>query len=106
MEHEYKISGIALAVYGGVSLVILVFFYRFFIAEVHFVDYFLILFLSLLVFHIVASFLALLSGIYLIKGNELAHRFALPVSVIILFSVPVGTIVGAVYLWQRLQHNR
>jgi len=41
------------------------------------------------------------TGIYLLKNNKLVHKIAFPVSFAIMVSVPVGTAVGALYLWER-----
>ena len=50
------------------------------------------------------NFLALLCGVYLLKQNEAVHKFVLPVSIIILLSVPFGTIVGGIYLMKRFKN--
>jgi len=40
------------------------------------------------------------SGILLLKQNPFAHKLALPASLLILISFPVGTIIGLMYLWR------
>lgn len=45
--------------------------------------------------------LGFVAGRMLIKNIELGHSIALPFSIISLFNIPVGTIIGALYLWLR-----
>ncbi|WP_220465376.1 MULTISPECIES: hypothetical protein, partial [unclassified Colwellia] len=51
----------------------------------------------------VVNLLAFLCGIYLLKENTVVHKFALPVSIVMLLSFPFGTFVGGLYLWERFK---
>jgi hypothetical protein len=50
----------------------------------------------------IRSFVAILhisAGYFLLKNRTWAHRLCLPISVLSLLSIPVGTALGAYYLW-------
>ena len=106
MEYKFEMSGWAFSVFGAVSMVGLLYGY-FFVADV--VSAFGIKYAFILVImgvSLAVSFMTFLSGIYLLKNNEAVHKVALPISFAIMISVPVGTAVGALYLWQRHESTK
>lgn len=105
MENKYKISGWALTIYGAVSLITLLFGYSSFSNHFGPIDGMYFLLLALLNLFIAFGFLAFLCGIYLLKNNSAVHRVALPVAVVSMFSFPIGTIAGGLYLWQRHENT-
>ncbi|MEO2268469.1 hypothetical protein V1358_14265 [Pseudoalteromonas sp. YIC-656] len=103
MDRQYRVLGIAMGVYGALSLLIAMIAYGFFLSLQTPNTPVLYIIYGFLVLNLVIHFLALLTGIYLGKGNSAVHKFALPISVFLLFSVPMGTVIGTMYLWLRLQ---
>lgn len=105
MKNKYAISGWALSIYGAFNVLVLFLSYSFVVShfgEIEGMTLVVVIFLNLF---IALGFLSLLCGIYLLKDNSSVHKFALPVSVAIMLNVPVGTVVGALYLWQRNENN-
>jgi len=105
MKNDYAVSGWALSIYGAFNVLVLFLSYSFIVNQFDEIKGIALLVVVFLNLFIVLGFLALLCGIYLLKGNSSVHKFALPVSIAIMLSVPVGTLVGALYLWQRNENN-
>jgi len=51
------------------------------------------------------TLLVTICGVNLLKGEQKIHWLALPVSVVIMFAFPVGTIVGGLYLLERRKNS-
>ncbi|WP_293749221.1 hypothetical protein [uncultured Paraglaciecola sp.] len=105
MENRYQPSGWALSIYGVFNVLGLILSYAYvikFFTSLSGISLLALIFVNLL---IAIGFLAFLCGIYLLKNNDAVHKFALPVSVVILLSFPTGTLAGALYLWQRNQNT-
>tara|TARA_R110002124_G_scaffold158502_2_gene325611 strand:- start:131 stop:481 length:351 start_codon:yes stop_codon:yes gene_type:complete len=106
MENKFVFSGWALSLFGAVNIVGLLYGYSFVTSIASSSGVTQILLLTLISLSIAVSFLALLSGVYLLKNNDAVHKVALPVSFAIMISVPIGTAVGALYLWQRYESSK
>ena len=106
MENKFVVSGWALSLFGAVNILGLLYSYSFVMGIASVSGVMQILLLTIISLSIVVSFLALLSGIYLLKNNDAVHKVALPVSFAIMISVPIGTVVGALYLWQRYESSK
>ena len=104
MENRFKLSGVAFTLYGFVAAVSFVGFYIFGATQLSSLDNMPLLLLFIINLLFAINLLSLLCGIYLLKQNEAVHKLALPVSILILLSVPFGTIVGGIYLIQRYKH--
>lgn len=63
------------------------------------------IFHAFFVFGVAINILTVFCGAGLLMGKEYVHKIALPVSIFLLLNVPVGTVVGGIYLWQKLQKN-
>lgn len=101
MDNNFKVSGMAFTLYGGFTVFVFLAVYLFgasLLSNIQSLPTHLFFIISVL---FVINFLALLSGIYLLKNNEVVHKVALPLSIVLLFSVPFGTITGAIYLVER-----
>jgi hypothetical protein len=105
MENKYVISGWALSIYGAFNVLGLLLSYSFVVKHFGSIEGMALLALVFLNLFIALGFLALLCGIYLLKNNSGVHKLALPVSIAIMLSIPVGTLVGALYLWQRHENT-
>ena len=105
VENKYVISGWALSIYGAFNLCVLLMSYSFVVNTFNSIEGMVLFVVVLINLFIVLGFLALLCGIYLLKNNGAVHRLALPVSIAIMFNIPVGTLVGALYLWQRRENT-
>ena len=101
MQNKFKMSGFALSLYGALTLIPILAFYPYFSKYVTSLSQFCWFQIGLMNLVMIVSFLSLLSGVFLLKNNAAAHRFAFPISVVLLLSFPFGTIAGAIYLWQR-----
>jgi hypothetical protein len=98
MDNKFVFSAWAFIFFGAFNVLGLLFSYSYIVNIGSSSEVIILILASVL---IVVSFLAFLCGIYLLKNNGLVHKIALPVSIAIMVSVPVGTAVGALYLWQR-----
>jgi hypothetical protein len=103
MDDRFKVSGWALTIYGAVALITFLFVYIFGITQISNISSLPTGLFLLINIILVINFLALLCGIYLLKKSIVVHKIALPVSLIIMLSVPFGTLVGAIYLIQRFK---
>lgn len=105
MDKAFKISGIAFTLYGGFTVLIFLAVYMLGVAQLSNIEsipaYLLIVISLLFVIHC----LALLCGVYLLKKSAAVHKIALPVSLVILFSVPFGTMTGVIYLIERFKSS-
>ena len=101
MDNKFVLSAWAFIFFGAFNVLGLLFAYSFIVNIGSSSEIIILILASVL---IIVSFLAFLCGIYLLKNNGLVHRIALPVSFAIMVSVPVGTAVGALYLWQRYEN--
>lgn len=101
MDNHFKESAWAFLAYGTLSLLVLLNLYFFFLEN--FADGSMFeLFASLLIgLFAIVSLLMIYTGLQLLKGQPKAHKLALPIAIITLLHVPVGSIVGGIYLWQR-----
>jgi len=104
MDNQFKESGWAFVIYGSFSFLVSLAVYVFITFLTHNSDISFLISLLLGIF-LVFSFLILLCGLQLLKGNKGVHKVALPLSIITLFNAPVGTIVGGLYLWQRFKNT-
>ena len=102
MENKFVFSGWAFIFFGALNVLGLLFSYSFIVNIGSSFEAIMLILINVL---IVVSFLTFLSGIYLLKNNSLVHKIALPVSFAIMVSVPVGTAVGALYLWERHKNS-
>jgi hypothetical protein len=103
MDNQFKISGWAFTVYGAIVVLAFMFAYYYGVTQylnVQSIPSGIKLLVSLL---FVVNLLAFLCGIYLLKENTVVHKFALPVSIVMLLSFPFGTFVGGLYLWERFK---
>ncbi|WP_448546454.1 hypothetical protein [Thalassotalea fusca] len=105
MDNQFKVSGIGLTIYGACAVLAFLFAYIFGVTQIPSIQSLPTSIFLLSSILLAINFLALLCGIYLLKQNEAVHKIALPVSIIILLSVPFGTIVGGIYLIQRFQNT-
>jgi hypothetical protein len=103
MENKFVISGWAFSLFGAICTVGLLYGYSFAtnVASTFGMTYVVIL--ILISVSIAVSFMTFLTGVFLLKNNNAVHKVALPISFAIMISVPVGTAVGALYLWQRYE---
>jgi len=95
MEDKYKICGWAFSIYGALILVFSAFVYSIISIEIGSLDF---------IFFIAAFVLGLLTflcGVLIFKGNKYRHKIALPIAVLSLVNIPLGTLVGGFYLWLR-----
>ena len=104
MDNQFKISGIAFTAYGAFEVLAFLFVYVFGATQLSSIESLPISILLLVNILLAINFLALLCGIYLLKQNQAVHKFALPVSIVLLLSFPFGTFVGGLYLWQRFKN--
>jgi hypothetical protein len=106
VNDQYKFSGWAFSIYGGLTSISL-------LSVAYFVlgpnslstsspPTVLFVFYGVL---IATHLLAFLGGILLLKQHPFAHKIALPASFLIMMSFPVGTIIGGNYLWWWFQDN-
>ena len=88
MENRYQISGWALTIYGAFNVIGFMLSYSY-VAKL-FASLSGISLLALVIINVLiaVSFLAFLCGIFLLKNNSAVHKIALPVSIVILLSVP------------------
>ncbi|RZF82948.1 hypothetical protein EXT46_05715 [Pseudoalteromonas sp. CO325X] len=105
MDNQFKASGVAFTIYGACTVLAFLLTYIFGITLFSGVQSLPISFFLLIYASLAINFLSLLCGLYLLKQNEAVHKIALPVSILILFSVPFGTIVGSIYLMQRFKNT-
>ena len=105
MDNQFKVSGIAFTIYGACAVLAFLFAYTFGVTQLSSVQSLPVSIFLLINILLAINFLALLCGVYLLKQNEAVHKIALPVSIILLLSVPFGTIVGGIYLMQRFKNT-
>ncbi|WP_286235398.1 hypothetical protein [Thalassotalea sediminis] len=105
MENDFRVSGWAYFVYGAVSLIGFVIAFLFGVTQMP--SYIALPFYihALVNIVLVLNVFVLLSGYYLIKQNTNVHKFAFPIALVLLLSVPVGTVVGFLYLYQRAKNT-
>ena len=104
MDNPYQASGWAFTVYGALSFIPLAGIYL--ILNPGPFDWsFDSPFLTIISLVVLLNALSIYCGVLLIKGSVWIHKLALPVAVFTLFNMPVGTLVGALYLWQSYQDN-
>tara|TARA_Y100000588_G_scaffold384946_1_gene477260 strand:+ start:1382 stop:1699 length:318 start_codon:yes stop_codon:yes gene_type:complete len=104
MDNQFKVSGIAFTIYGACAVLASLCSYIFGVTQLSSVQSLPVSIFLLINTLLAINFLALLCGVYLLKQNEAVHKFVLPVSIIILLSVPFGTIVGGIYLMKRFKN--
>ncbi|MGB1198067.1 MAG: hypothetical protein ACPG46_03410 [Thalassotalea sp.] len=101
MNNPFKVSGIALTAYGAFEIIVFLYSYYGSATPINSIAKLPISMLLLICLLLAVNLLAFLCGIYLLNRNEAVHKIALPVSVVLLLSLPFGTIVGGIYLVQR-----
>ncbi len=99
MEDKYKVCGWAFAIYGALIIFLSVIIYS--MIPINSTLNFLILNYALFSVVSVVGLLTFLCGIQFFKGNPNVHKFALPLSILALINVPIGSAVGGLYLWLR-----
>lgn len=100
MDEQYKYSGLTMLSYGVFSFLTCVMFHYYTYA-LRYSPYAIAFAYTIMVI----SFLSILCGVYLVKRNTNVHKIALPVSLLILFNFPFGTIAGSFYLWERFRNQ-
>ncbi|MFD1621568.1 hypothetical protein [Thalassotalea marina] len=103
MDNQYKISGLAFTLYGALSTIVFLAIYIFGGITLSDTSKLPLLVLLMINIMLAVNFLCFLCGIYLLKQNKTVHSIAMPLSVILLLSIPFGTIVGSLYLIERFR---
>jgi hypothetical protein len=106
MNNQYKLSGWAFSIYGGLTSISLLS-VAYIVLEPNSLSMrapptALFIFYGV---QFATHLAAFLGGILLLKQNPFAHKIALPASLFILLSFPVGTIIGLMYLWRWFPEN-
>lgn len=105
MDNDFSASGWAYLIYGTANLAGFVFA---FLSGATQMPYYVS---SPLYFHVLVNLLfalnvlVVMSGYYLLTHNPNVHKFAFPIAILLLFSVPLGTATGALYLYQRKKYS-
>jgi hypothetical protein len=99
MEDKYKTSAWLFIVYGGVMIAFIFTMFNWMERLNNFPSITYIL-LSIL---LIGNMLTLMCGIFLLKNNDNAHKFGIPVAIFTILNFPLGTIVGGIYLWTRFK---
>ena len=105
MNNQFKVSGVAFTIYGAFAVLAFLFVYILGVTQLSSVQSLPVSIFLLINILLAINFLALLCGVYLLKQSEAIHKIALPVSIILLVSVPFGTVVGGIYLMQRFKNT-
>ncbi|MCC5826327.1 hypothetical protein [Alkalimonas sp.] len=98
-KHQYRMAGWAFVLYGGAGVL---WFFNLRLLDMSYQPFLHLLpipFLLHVNLMLMIDFLTLLCGIYLLKQHEPVHRLALPVALVNLLALPIGTLVGGLYLW-------
>ncbi|MEE2000912.1 hypothetical protein QWY20_05560 [Alkalimonas sp. MEB108] len=98
-KQQYSMAGWAFAIYGGSGVL---WFFNLQLLDISYQPFLHLLpipFLLHVNLILMIDFLTLLCGIYLLKQHDSVHRVALPVAMINLLALPIGTMVGGLYLW-------
>jgi len=105
MDNKFKVSGIAFTLYGVLAVLAFISKYMFGVNQLSNIQTLptIVVFMGSL--FSVVHLLALLCGVYLLKKNEAVHKIALPISIVILFIIPFGTITGVIYLMERYKNT-
>ncbi|ROS05412.1 hypothetical protein EDC56_0942 [Sinobacterium caligoides] len=108
MENKYKVPAVLFIIDGvltALSILLFIGMVVFFVGLTFDLEAEEVLILFLIGLTTLFALLKVIVGAYLLKQREGVHKFALPLAVLSLLSFPLGTISGALYLYQRFRRQ-